>query len=112
LYGRAGRLTAKNGGFRPGQVDVARCAGTAEAQEIAAMPTFQCFKQGQAAHSLSTGAGGMSPPPARTLTRTGSLSGADQQRLREFVRANLLQDGGGGARAEGKIHRVGRKFAS
>ena len=26
LYGRAGRLTTKNGGFRPGQADATRCA--------------------------------------------------------------------------------------
>jgi hypothetical protein len=29
LYGRAGRLTAQNGGFRPGQFDVAYADGDA-----------------------------------------------------------------------------------
>ena len=42
LYGRAGRLTAENGGFRPGQVvkRPASCPGRAEMQLMVGVATY------------------------------------------------------------------------
>jgi hypothetical protein len=69
LYGRAGRLTAQNGGFRRGQVRVAQQANDATALGYAVMWLLSVVKSSRAGGSRLQGAAEIAKHSERLLRR-------------------------------------------